>query len=45
MSRSSPPTAHGPPASLNFYGRIPIDSLQPDGDRLLFDQLIAWDPD
>lgn len=30
---------------LNFYGRIPIDSLQPDGDRLLFDQLIAWEPD
>jgi uncharacterized protein (TIGR03083 family) len=30
---------------LNFYGRIPIDSLQPDGDRLVFDQLIAWEPD
>jgi hypothetical protein len=28
-----------------MYGRIPIDSLRLDGDRLLFDQLIAWDPD
>ena len=30
---------------LFFYGRIPLDSLKLDGDRRLFDQLIAWDPD
>ena len=28
-----------------FYGRIPLDSLKLDGDRRIFDQLIAWDPD
>jgi len=30
---------------LVFYGRIPLDSLKLDGDRRIFDQLIAWDPD
>ena len=29
---------------LFFYGRIPLDSLKWDGDRRIFDQLIAWDP-
>jgi uncharacterized protein (TIGR03083 family) len=29
---------------LFFYGRIPLDSLTWDGDRRIFDQLIAWDP-
>jgi hypothetical protein len=30
---------------LVFYDRIPIDSLQLDGDLRLFDQLREWDPD
>ncbi|HEX2771756.1 MAG TPA: maleylpyruvate isomerase family mycothiol-dependent enzyme [Micromonosporaceae bacterium] len=30
---------------LALYGRIPVDALTLDGDRRLFDQLIAWDPD
>jgi len=30
---------------LVMYGRIPLDSLKLDGDRRLFDQLIAWDPE
>jgi hypothetical protein len=30
---------------LAFYGRIPVDSLKLRGDRRIFDQLIAWDPD
>ncbi|WP_088962196.1 maleylpyruvate isomerase family mycothiol-dependent enzyme [Micromonospora purpureochromogenes] len=29
---------------LMFYGRIPLDSLKLEGDRRIFDQLIAWDP-
>jgi uncharacterized protein (TIGR03083 family) len=29
---------------LVFYGRIPVDSLKLDGDRRIFDRLIAWDP-
>jgi hypothetical protein len=29
---------------LTLYGRIPVESLKLDGDRRLFDQLIAWDP-
>lgn len=29
---------------LALYGRVPVDSLQLDGDRRLFDQLAAWDP-
>ncbi|NKE61128.1 maleylpyruvate isomerase family mycothiol-dependent enzyme [Lentzea sp. PSKA42] len=30
---------------LALYGRIPLDSLKLDGDRRIFDQLVAWDPD
>ncbi|MFF7633061.1 hypothetical protein ACFZB9_07890 [Kitasatospora sp. NPDC008050] len=30
---------------LAFYGRIPLDSLKLDGNRLLFDQLVDWDPE
>ncbi|MFD3498067.1 maleylpyruvate isomerase family mycothiol-dependent enzyme [Streptomyces sp. NPDC058676] len=30
---------------LALYGRIPVDSLKVDGDRRLFDLLLAWDPD
>lgn len=30
---------------LAFYDRIPVDSLKLDGDRRLFDLLVAWDPD
>ncbi|MDR7275946.1 maleylpyruvate isomerase family mycothiol-dependent enzyme [Catenuloplanes atrovinosus] len=30
---------------LHFYGRLPLDSLTVDGDRRVFDHLIAWDPD
>jgi uncharacterized protein (TIGR03083 family) len=30
---------------LALYGRIPLDSLKLDGNRLLFDQLVAWDPE
>ncbi|WP_041820513.1 maleylpyruvate isomerase family mycothiol-dependent enzyme [Streptomyces davaonensis] len=30
---------------LTLYGRIPVDSLKIDGDRVLFDQLDAWEPD
>lgn len=30
---------------LTLYGRIRVDTLKLDGDRRLFDQLIAWDPD
>ena len=29
---------------LFFYGRIPLDSLKVEGDRRIFDQLVAWDP-
>ncbi|WP_395243166.1 maleylpyruvate isomerase N-terminal domain-containing protein [Agromyces sp. MMS24-K17] len=29
---------------LFFYGRIPLDSLEFEGDRRIFDQLAAWDP-
>lgn len=29
---------------LMFYGRIPLESLKLEGDRRIFDQLIAWDP-
>ncbi|PWR15238.1 hypothetical protein DKT69_12030 [Micromonospora sicca] len=28
-----------------FYGRIPMDLLRLDGDRRVFDQLIAWEPE
>lgn len=30
---------------LALYGRIPLDSLELDGDRRLFDQLVDWDPE
>jgi hypothetical protein len=30
---------------LALYGRIPVDSLKADGDRRLFDLLLAWDPE
>lgn len=30
---------------LILYDRIPFNSLELDGDRRLFDQLSAWDPD
>ncbi|MFE7767276.1 maleylpyruvate isomerase family mycothiol-dependent enzyme [Streptomyces sp. NPDC057438] len=30
---------------LALYGRIPVDSLKSDGDRRLFDLLLAWDPE
>ncbi len=30
---------------LAFYGRIPLDSLNLDGNRAVFDQLVAWDPE
>jgi len=29
---------------LFFYGRIPLESLQFEGDRRIFDRLAAWDP-
>jgi uncharacterized protein (TIGR03083 family) len=28
-----------------FYGRIQMDSLHVEGDRRIFDQLIAWEPE
>lgn len=28
-----------------FYGRIPLESLQIDGDRRVLDQVIAWEPE
>ncbi|MFB7455257.1 hypothetical protein [Streptomyces sp. NPDC056188] len=30
---------------LILHDRIPINSLKLDGDRRLFEQLSAWDPD
>ncbi|MEU3529255.1 maleylpyruvate isomerase family mycothiol-dependent enzyme [Streptomyces sp. NPDC038707] len=30
---------------LALYGRIPVDSLELDGDRRLFDLLHAWEPE
>ncbi|HST83847.1 MAG TPA: maleylpyruvate isomerase family mycothiol-dependent enzyme [Kineosporiaceae bacterium] len=29
---------------LQFYGRLPLDSLKLDGDRRVLELLIAWDP-
>ena len=29
---------------LAFYGRLPLESLEIEGDRLVWDQLVAWDP-
>ncbi|WP_250008841.1 maleylpyruvate isomerase family mycothiol-dependent enzyme [Actinoplanes sp. M2I2] len=39
-------SATGPAGDLvlAFYDRVPLDSLKLDGDRRVFDQLIAWDP-
>lgn len=31
--------------ALVFYGRIPLDSVSLDGNRSIFDQLVAWDPE
>ncbi|MGK5681484.1 maleylpyruvate isomerase N-terminal domain-containing protein [Actinoplanes sp. URMC 104] len=53
--RIAPPGADAPPADataagtagelvLWFYGRIPTDALKLDGDRRVFDRLIAWEP-
>ncbi|WP_088964655.1 hypothetical protein [Micromonospora purpureochromogenes] len=56
-SRDSPAAGEDPDAAdaslrgtaselvLAFYGRIPVDSLKLDGDRRLFELLIAWEPD
>ena len=53
----SPDTDEGPDAAdvsvqgsasdlvLLFYGRIPLDSVKTDGDRRIYDQVVAWDPD
>jgi hypothetical protein len=30
---------------LALYGRVPVDSLELDGDRRLFDLLLAWEPE
>ncbi|WP_199510610.1 maleylpyruvate isomerase family mycothiol-dependent enzyme [Nucisporomicrobium flavum] len=30
---------------LVFYGRIPLDSVELAGDRRVFEQLIAWEPE
>ncbi|WP_327420967.1 MULTISPECIES: hypothetical protein [unclassified Streptomyces] len=30
---------------LATYDRVPVDSPKLDGDRGLFDLLLAWDPD
>ncbi|GGT68566.1 hypothetical protein GCM10010207_79090 [Streptomyces atratus] len=30
---------------LILHDRIPVNSLKLDGDRRLFEQLSAWDPD
>ena len=29
---------------LSLYDRIPLDALELDGNRRIFDQLVAWDP-
>ncbi len=29
---------------LVMYGRLPVDSLQLDGDRRVFDLLVDWEP-
>lgn len=41
------PSARGTASELvlTLYGRVAVDSLKLDGDRRLFDQLIAWDPE
>jgi len=52
VTRGSAPTAADATAwgtanelVLFFYGRISVDALKHDGDRRVFEQLIAWDPD
>ncbi|WP_433271274.1 hypothetical protein ACQPWR_17295 [Micromonospora vinacea] len=30
---------------MALYGRVAVDSLKLDGDRGVFDRLLAWDPD
>ncbi|WNV86371.1 maleylpyruvate isomerase family mycothiol-dependent enzyme [Umezawaea sp. Da 62-37] len=30
---------------LAFYDRIPLDSLELAGDRLVFDRIVAWEPE
>ncbi|MET1075020.1 MAG: maleylpyruvate isomerase N-terminal domain-containing protein [Umezawaea sp.] len=30
---------------LNFYGRIPLESLELGGDRLVLDRIVAWEPE
>lgn len=30
---------------LALYGRVPVDSLELDGDRRIFDLLLAWEPE
>ncbi|MEV4280790.1 maleylpyruvate isomerase family mycothiol-dependent enzyme [Actinoplanes xinjiangensis] len=30
---------------LNFYGRIPLDALKIDGNRVVLEQLVAWEPE
>lgn len=30
---------------LALYGRVPVDSQKAEGDRRLFDLLLAWDPE
>ena len=56
VARLTPATGEGPETAdasargtasdlvLFFYGRIPLDSLQFEGDSRIFDQLAAWDP-
>jgi len=37
-------TASASDLVLFFYGRIPLEAVQADGDRRVFDRLAAWDP-
>jgi uncharacterized protein (TIGR03083 family) len=30
---------------LTFYGRNPVEALKADGNRLILDQLVAWEPE
>ncbi|GGV80793.1 hypothetical protein GCM10015535_19570 [Streptomyces gelaticus] len=43
MAKTRPGTAGE--LVLALYSRIPMDSLQLDGDARIFAQLLAWDPD
>jgi len=40
---SATATAHG--LVMAMYGRNPLESLEFDGDRTVFDQLAAWEPE